>query len=195
MEYLQFIIDYQKYLFSALAIKFSPRLKTSIIIVFQMLKFRGYLKENSTVIELFGMHGLWHTKYYFDYIAHLDIFEINQRYHKLSKLCLDRSKAEFFHQDSLAYASKTEKKYDIVVSDTPMSVRFYEASGLPVFWETLIRVAEKNAIIIFNIYTTKMFHGEHFSRTISGNLHGRKLLDMFYVPRNETISYCVIVLD
>ncbi len=195
MEHRRFFIDLVKYWLSVGASRALPRLKTGIEVVFLLLTYKGYLRPDASALEVFGMHGLWHTKYYLKYIGHLDIFEINKTYSRLSRLALGTRKVSFYHQDSLIYLSETERKYDLVVADTPVAGGFFEADGLPRFWKDLIQVTAPRGIVIFNVLTEFVSSNRSFPTTVMKALHGRRLRDFFFVPRNDVMCYGVVVLD
>jgi hypothetical protein len=162
--------------------------------IFDLLTYRKLLREDAQAIELFGMFGLWHTKYYVDYVAHVDIFETNTIYHNLSKFALGSAKVSYFNADSLVYASQTDKRYEIVVADTPMGASFYDRSGLPVFWNSLLRIATPQAVVIVNVPTWVLAYEEEFMRALAENTPVRKIKDVFFVPRDNVVSYCVVVI-
>jgi 23S rRNA G2069 N7-methylase RlmK/C1962 C5-methylase RlmI len=100
--------------------------------------------------------------------------------------------AEFHCEDSLAWLKKTDRAFDLVVSDTPFDGPFYDDDDLPVFLDDLLRVAAPGGVVLFNI------HGRHltaYQKTIdlvAARAGTRPIRDLFIVVRNTAVAYLVV---
>lgn len=173
----------------------NKRTKTGMQSVILELKIKNLLPAKINAIEMFGMHALWHTMDYIEYVDHLDIFEINTRYHELSKIKLKKYPVQFYNADSINYVRTTKLKYNFVVADIPYSGDFYDDSGLPPFFNDLIRIAESDAVIIFNFHSEKLRDYSGITALIHEKTGQRKIKDLFFTPRNELITYIILVLE
>lgn len=171
------------------------KLKSAMHSVLLQLRAKDNLPANMIAIELFGMHGLWHTRDYIQHVSHLDIFEINPKYHALSKRALSDYPVHYHLADSIAYISSTDKRYNLVVADIPFGGDFYTASGLPYFFSQLIRVCDKNAVLIMNMHTRFLPEYKAIEERISAEVTDVRIKDLFFVPRNMQISYIVLCIE
>ena len=171
------------------------RVKTGMQSILLELKIKSLLPEKINAIEMFGMHGLWHTMDYIEYIDHLDIFEIDATYHDLSKIKLKKYPVEFYNLDSIKYIQETELKYNFIVADIPYGGTFYEENGLPYFFDQLIKIAEADSVIVFNCHSVKLKDYEAIKLLIQNRVEQRKIKDLFFTPRNELVTYITIVLQ
>jgi len=171
------------------------KLLTPMQMIVLYLKTRGYLHKSLNGLELFGMHGLWHTKDYIDLLDSLDIFELDETYHAQSKIVLKKYKVNFFNTDSIKWLGETENKYDMVVSDSPAMEMFYDSIGFPTFFSDLIKVCNERGIIIFNTMITLLPEQEKLQEIIESKCNGRVVKNISYFPRSEKIMYIVLVLE
>lgn len=160
---------------------------------------KGYLMGNAKALELFGMYGLWHTMDYLPYIEHLDFFDIEEHYIKYARRTFKdvRNKVDLYCADSVKYIYATKNRYDVVIADTPYGVSsFYDENGLPTFFEGLLNVLKGRGILIFNIHTSNIIKWQLIKSALKKRLAGdREIKDIFVMPRNEMVSYVVIVID
>lgn len=170
------------------------KIKTAMQSALLQLDLKGLFPANAKAIELFGMHGLWHTTDYIRYVDSLAIFEINKKYHELSKKVLKKYPVTFHHADSLKYAAETADRYNFVVADTPYGGDFHDPDGLPVFFDDLVRICLPGGVIIFNIHSDQLHRFKTIEALISQKLGARKLKDLFFTPRNQSVSYIVLAL-
>ncbi len=171
------------------------KLKTGMQSIIMQLQVKKLIPENIQAIELFGMHGLWHTKDYIGLVKHLDIFEIDPKYQAYSKKALKNYPVDFFQEDSIAFVKATDKKYNWIVSDSPYSGPFYGKDGLPLFFDDMIRCASEKAVIIMNIHSEYLADFIALQTKIHERIDNRKVKDLFFYTRNEQITYAVIVLN
>lgn len=172
------------------------RLGTSMDYVIKTLKAKQELKENAEAIELFGMFGLWHTKDYINYVSKIDFFDIDNGYIKYARRVFDNnSKMTFFNEDSIKFIQNTDKKYDLVIADTPYSATFfYDNNDLPVFLKDMIRVTRHGGVVIFNIHTDSLKRWELLKGEIVKESN-RSVKDIFVLYRSSIISYVVMVFE
>jgi len=195
-EYLQYFKDFLKQSFYKRFTGIGKRSKTSMQRVLLELKLKQLLPEKIIALEMFGMHGLWHTMDYIDFVISLDMFEINKTYHEMSKGSLKNYPVKFHHQDSIKYISETKATYNFVVADAPIILgKFFESNGLPYFFNDLIKVTASSGIIIFNFHSNYLHNFLEFKLLIQNNVGSRKIKELFFVPRNENLTYGVLVLE
>ena len=172
----------------------NKKTKTSMQSVLLQLQVKNLFPKKINAIEMFGMHGLWHTMDYINYVSNLDIFEINERYHLLSKNALKKYPVQFYNLDSIKYIKETKNKYNFIVADIPYGGNFYDENGLPTFFENFINISDDNAIIIFNCHSIKLKEYNFLIKLIKEKIEQREIKDLFFVPRNDVMSYIVLVI-
>lgn len=172
------------------------RLGTSMDYVITTLRAKHYLAENAEAIELFGMFGLWHTKDYINYVSNIDFFDIDNDYIKYARRVFDnKSKVTFYNEDSIKFIQKTDKKYDLVIADTPYSATFfYDDNDLPVFLKDMLRVTKQGGVVIFNIHTDSLNQWDMLKDKIIRE-SDRSIKDIFVLYRSNLVSYVVIVFE
>lgn len=193
-ENTQYLIDRIKQFVYKKVTGINKNAKTGMQNVLLQLKVKKLLPNKINAIEMFGMHGLWHTMDYIDFVDNLDMFEINKRYHELSKIMLRRYPVQFYNQDSIDYISKTKDKYNFIVADIPYSGQFYKDSGLPYFFDDMTRISEGESIIVFNFHSQKLDKFSDIKAEIHNKIKEREIRDLFFIARNELISYVVLAL-
>ncbi len=194
-HYTQYLKDLIKTNLGDFISKKFGRLKTGMERILLLLEFKKLLPENIIAIEVFGMHGLWHTKDYIKHVQSLDIFELDKKYHDLSKKVFRGYPVQYFNQDSLDYIFKTDKKYNLVVADTPAGGNFYAPNGMPFFWNNLVRVTMPGGVIISNIHSDKLDDYKLIEKWIKNNSNNKPIKDIFFMPRNNSITYVVIIFE
>ncbi|MBI3519251.1 MAG: hypothetical protein HY062_07820 [Bacteroidetes bacterium] len=193
-ENIQYYKDRLKYLFYKNTTGINKKSKTSMQSLLLQLEVKKLFPKKISAIEMFGMHGLWHTMDYINYVSNLDIFEINKSYHELSKSVLKKYPVQFYNLDSIKYIKETNNKYNFIVADIPYGGDFYDDNGLPVFFEYLIKISEYNSVIIFNCHSSKLKGYNSLTRLIKDKVRLREILDLFFVPRNNQMSYIALVI-
>lgn len=168
------------------------KLKTSMQSLILQLELKNLLPKNMKAIEVFGMHGLWHTKDYIHLVDELDIFEINKKYHDLSKKNLKKFKVNYFLQDSIKFIAETENKYDLVVADIPFGGDFYSETGLPRFIDDLIKISKERSILIFNMHSKFLKDYQRIQSELILKSKDKKVIDLFFIARNSEVSYVVV---
>lgn len=172
------------------------RLRTGMQNIFLQLSLKKLLPDKLIAIELFGMHGLWHTKDYIRHVQSLDLFELDQKYHRLSKKVFKGFPVTYFNEDSISYIAATDKRYNLVVADIPAGGDFYLPDGMPVFWKDLLRVLMPDrSILIFNMHSEKLSNFKTTEELIRSNSEGRQIRDIFFMPRNSIITYVVVAYE
>lgn len=193
-EDIQYYKDRIKYSFYKRITGINKKSKTCMQSALLQLKCKNLLPKKINAIEMFGMHALWHTMDYINYVCHLDIFEINLRYHELSKIVLKNYPVHFHNADSIKYINETNVKYNFIVADIPFGGDFYDHNGLPKFFDDLIKISDVDGIIIFNCHTEKLKEYNALIRLINEKVKTKEIKDLFFVPRSDLVSYVVLVL-
>ncbi len=194
-QYSQYIKDSVKTNLSDLISGKFGRLRTSMQSIFLLLTLKKLLPKKIAAIELFGMHGLWHTKDYIRHVQSLDLFELDPKYHQLSKKVFRKFPVQYFNEDSIKYISITDKKYDLVIADIPAGGNFYAANGMPAFWNDLVRVTLPGGILIFNMHSDKLSNFKTIENLVKDNSNNRSVRDIFFMPRNSIITYVVVAYE
>ncbi len=196
VELIQYWKDRLKYLFVKSITGENRRVKTPMQQIILTLRLKNILPERITAIEMFGMHGLWHTMEYVTLVESLDIFEINKSYHELSKKLLKNYPTQFFHEDSIQFIASTNLNYNFVVADIPFGGDFYDLTGLPVFIDDLIKLIDPSGgVLIFNCHSHFLKSYKQLQECIKSSVHTHVVSDLFFVPRNESMSYIVLCLN
>lgn len=165
------------------------KLQTPMRQVILQLQIRNLLPERIDALEMFGMHGLWHTMDYVRYVDALDFFEIDSVYLGLAKRKLSKYNVKFHCEDSIAYIGRTEKMYSLIVSDSPFGGNFYDKDGLPYFLKDMVVHVARHGVLIFNFANQDMPKLHYIERKIN---EIRKTEEVFMVVRHEQMSYIVV---
>jgi hypothetical protein len=171
------------------------RLKSGMQSLLLQLEAKGRLPSELDAVELFGMHGLWHTMDYVERVRHLEFFEIDKYYLELARKSLAGWPVTFHHADSIAWLHERRRTYNFIVADIPHSGPFYADGGLPIFLDDLLHACAPGGVIVFNCHTAHLLRHGELERVIRDRLGPRVLSDIFYVPRNSLITYVVMCLD
>lgn len=188
----QYFKDYFKYKIYLFLYKNFGKLHTPMQEVFLQLKIRNLLPDKINALEMFGMHGLWHTMDYIKDVDSLDFFELDAVYLECAKRNVPANKTNFFCRDSIVYIKNTSKQYSLIVSDSPYGGDFYKDDGLPLFLNDIIQHAARRAIVIFNIKNEYMVNFCQLKEKIT---RIRRAADIFSIARNEKMSYVVVIYD
>ena len=164
------------------------RVHTGMQQVLMLLKARGFMVENPEAIEMFGAFGLWHTKDYICDVKALDFLDIESDYVKKAKGALKGFPVSFIVGDSIQYIRHVQKKYDFIVCDYPYHSGLWDDTGLPLFFDDMVNIANRNATIIFNL------RNEFLPAFLSKNPRLTQYRTVFFVARNALISYAVVCL-
>jgi len=120
VPYLQIIRDLVKRRFIDFARR-SDRLNTPMDTLIASLRVQHLLPKPFVALELFGMHGLWHTTDYASLCDYLEIYELNETYARFASARFKQ--ATVVTADSvLAVKSATLRmpKYTFIVVDNPL---------------------------------------------------------------------------
>lgn len=170
-----------------------PKLQTPMEQVILQLKQKGLLLDQIKAIEMFGMHGLWHTMDYVDVVKSMDFFEIDKDYLILSKLNLNKYNVNYYCEDSILNIKNTNNKYNLIIADIPYDGKFYGPDHLPIFWEDIIRITKRDAVIIINIHNKYLKDYSLLRESIIKSTN-KEVKDLFFVVRNQLVSYLVVCL-
>ncbi len=191
----QYYLDKTKSLIYNFVSRRANKVQTPMTNLMLQLELKNLLPSKINAIELFGMHGLWHTLDYVKKVDSLHILEIDKTYHELSKRALKKYNVNYTNADSLKYADTTSQKYNFVVADIPFGGNFYDDKGLPVFWNSMLRIADKQCVFVFNIHSDKLKNYHYVVSEIKNRISSHKIKDLFFVPRNTQMSYIVLAID
>lgn len=193
-QIIQYYIDKFKSTIYRVVTKKAQKIQTPMTNLMMQLELKNILPHKVKAVELFGMHGLWHTLDYVHKVDSLDIFEIDKTYHELSKKVLKKHNVNYFNTDSLKHAATTSEKYNFIVADIPYGGAFYDENGLPIFWDSMLKIADQKCVFIFNIHSDKLKNYDYLVTEIKNRLLDYSIKDLFFVPRNTQMSYIVLVI-
>lgn len=163
--------------------------------VMMRLNYSGLIElDKCNVLEMFGFFGLWHTKDYVKYVKHIDFFEIDKKIIRYAKLGFRNDNVDFYCGDSIQYIGNTDKKYDLVIADSPICLDVYDKeTGIPNFLGDMFRVSAENGALIFNIKTKHLTKYKKIREKIQLT-STKEVKDIFFVVRNKKITYVVVAL-
>jgi hypothetical protein len=101
------------------------RLQTPMTQLLETLHAYGELPQQVVALELFGMHGLWHTRDYVARCAALDLYEINSTYAEYAARTLPRTRV--INADSIQdvkAGALPRPSYNFIVCDNPVQAPF-----------------------------------------------------------------------
>ena len=189
---IQYYSDLLKFILYSKLSGEEKKLKTGMQSVLLLLRSKDLLPKKIRALEMFGMHGLWHTMDYVHLVEHLDIFELDKKFSDLSKKNLPKNKTNFFSEDSIKWISSSNKTYNFIVADIPYSGTFYNELGLPLFFNDMLKVTEKNGILIFNCHT-KILSDPLFENNIRTlNNTEKTISQILLVPKNSLVTYVIL---
>jgi hypothetical protein len=98
----------------------SRRLQTPMTNLVGMLKAYGVFPQAPNALELFGMHGLWHTRDYVEHCSTIEFYELNPVYASFAARTLPNSNVVVADSIDAVNSGKLKRaKYDLIVSDNP----------------------------------------------------------------------------
>ncbi|MDI6740190.1 MAG: hypothetical protein QME74_07485 [Candidatus Edwardsbacteria bacterium] len=193
------------------------RLQTPLGILFHTLEAYRYLPPQINALELFGMHGLWHTMDYCKKCRTLELYEIDPVYASYAKRFIPNAtviRADCIH--SIKNNQLHRKQYNLIISDNPMGAPYgqgyYEHFDLfPDICTFLqhgilivnfiyrlegagISELHRNKRVIFygteqpSIITAVKVYSEYFLS------QGRTIADHLFIPKNDHIGYLAMVI-
>jgi hypothetical protein len=140
------------------------RLQTPMTQLLRTLHTYDELPRQLVALELFGMHGLWHTRDYVGRCTALDLYEINRTYAEYAARTLPRSRV--LNADSI-HAVNTgtlpRSRYNFIVCDNPVRGPFGPGyvEHFDLFPE-LLRSVDDGGILVLNfIHPEVDFRAEH----------------------------------
>jgi hypothetical protein len=128
------------------------RLQTPMTQLMGALRSNDMLPERLVALELFGMHGLWHTRDYVRHCASLELYEINPTYAAYAARTLPNTEVVVSDSIAAVKADTLRKlKYNFIVADNPIRAPFGDgyAEHFDLFPEVLDKVDSGVLIVNF----------------------------------------------
>lgn len=119
IEKWQFVKDAAKFSIRRHLLRLSGR-QFPIEELYSTIEVEGFTCRRMHALEVFGKHGLWHTKAYLDRCQTLDLWEINPKYANLAIRL--GSKVHVICGDSIRAIRQSDRRlqrYDVIVVDNP----------------------------------------------------------------------------
>lgn len=170
-------------------------LKTAIQSVFSELEVKNYLPKDIHALEMFGRNGLWVTLGYVDYVQKIDFFELEQKFSKQAKYFLKKYPVDVFCEDSIKYVQSTDKTYNFILADCSLMDMFFDSNGLISFYEDIVKISDKGAVITFNFHTKYSTTLDELKNLIRSKTSNRIIQDVFVTPRTQDVFFVTVVLD
>ncbi|MEW6668913.1 MAG: hypothetical protein AB1512_27200 [Thermodesulfobacteriota bacterium] len=192
------------------------RLQTPMAMQMSVFHAYGYLPQPIIALELFGMHGLWHTVDYAPACSYLELYEINSVYAKFAKRFIpDAVVIEADSIDAVLNRKLRREKYNFILSDNPMAAPYghdyFEHFSL---FPQIGGYVENGGILLLNfIYNPAGLSREHMEKresfygTPSPSINeavdvyggflaekGRTIVDSLCLPRNDRMAYLALIL-
>lgn len=194
-ESRRFVKDYVKSRLYRVLQRRQGKLVTGMQSLLIQLRAKELLPDRIDALEMFGMHGLWHTLDYVGVVHSLDMFEINEKYLKQSKRTLAGFNVRYFQQDSIAYISSCPPSYNLVIADIPFAGPFYNSNGLANFLPDMIRICKGKSVIVMNCAMSILPNYKQLQESIRKEVFDRNCKDIFFVPRNSQLCYIVVAIE
>jgi hypothetical protein len=157
------------------------RLRSPMQSIVAQLQAKRLMPQPAHALELFGLYGFWVTMDYLPFVESVDFFELDENRIDLSKRNLPHDKVRFHAEDSVAYVARTDRKYNFIVADPPIGDGlFYDAGGLPVYFENLIRIADTRAVIAATVAARSLERYQEVEEQLRARAGGRKIVDFFF---------------
>jgi hypothetical protein len=192
------------------------RLQTPMTQLVDTLRAYDALPSQVRALELFGMHGMWHTRDYVNLCASVEVYELNATYAAYAARTLPNS--DVVIADSVKAVQRgtlKRAKYDFVVADNPISAPFGDgyAEHFDLFPHVLERI-DSGALVLNFIPSGAEFTDEHARRreAFYGKVRpsvdeaaavykkraseaGLRISKYFYTPRNRTLGYLTLICE
>jgi hypothetical protein len=142
------------------------RLQTPMTQLMGALRADDMLPERLIALELFGMHGLWHTRDYVRHCASLELYEINPIYAAYAARTLPNTEVVVGDSIAAVKAGTLKKlKYNFIVADNPFRAPFGDgyAEHFDLFPEVLDKL-DSGVLIVNFIGRRGDFAEEHVRR-------------------------------
>jgi hypothetical protein len=193
------------------------RLQTPMEMQINLLNAYSYLQKPIIALELFGMHGLWHTIDYASICSYLELYELNHVYAIFAKKFIKNAMVVEADSINVVLNNKLKKKkYNFIVSDNPLGSPFgnnyFEHFDL--FPEIIDYVEDEGVLslnFIYNdLYSLSKQHSEKRTEFYgNGNpsireavdvykglfmKRGKAVVDFLFLPRNKHIGYLSLIV-
>lgn len=157
------------------------RLRSPMQSIVAQLQAKRLMPQPAHAIELFGLYGILVTMDYLPHVDSVDFFELDEERIHLAKHNLPADKVRFHAEDSVAYVARTDQRFNFIVADPPIGDGlFYDASGLPVFFEDLVRIADTRAVIAATVSAHSLERYQEVEEQLRARAGGRKVVDFFF---------------
>jgi len=142
------------------------RLQTPMTQLMGTLDAYGVLARDIHALELFGMHGLWHTRDYVKRCASLELYEIDSAYAAYAARTLSNTEVVVADSIETVKAGRLRRdKYDLIVSDNPYHAPYGKgyAEHFDLFPELLRCIGDGVLVLAFYPFRGE-FSDEHERR-------------------------------
>jgi len=116
--------------------------------VLRKLRRRDIKLKDLDVLEVFGGSGEFHTRIYAPKVATLEVWEVDPNHEMILKKHFPNAEVKI--TDSFKEITTTQRTYDLVVIDNPMSTYGQYCEHFDLF-PNVFRVARRTAILVLNV--------------------------------------------
>jgi len=193
------------------------RLQTPMTQLLGALQVYDALPAPLTALELFGMHGLWHTRDYVGRCSALDLYELNSAYAEYAARTLPHTRV--VEADSVEAVNAGElprPAYNFIVIDNPVEGAFGPGyvEHFDLFPEVLTIMDDPGVLVVNYIHPDLRFDADHAQRrerfygTVRPSVDeaagvyraharaaGLRVRRHLYTYRNETMGYLALVCN
>lgn len=157
------------------------RLRSPMQMIVAQLQAKRLMPQPAHALELFGLYGIYVTMDYLPHVDSVDFFELDEERLNLARHNLPADKVRFHAEDSVAYVARTDRRYNFIVADPPIGgCSFHDASGLPAFFEDLVRVADSRAVIAATVSARSLERYQEVEDQLRARAGDRKVVDFFF---------------
>jgi hypothetical protein len=191
------------------------RLQTPMTQLLGSLQAYESLPAPLTALELFGMHGLWHTRDYVGRCRALDLYELNSAYAEYAARTLPRTRV--MEEDSIEAVNTgalPRPAYNFIVIDNPVEGAFGPGyvEHFDLFPEVLALMEDPGVLVLNYIHRDVDVDDDHARRRqrFYGSVHpsvdeaaevyrahardaGHPVRRHLYTYRNATMGYLALI--
>lgn len=147
----------------------SGRMQTPMTALARTLQVYGALSSQHHALELFGMHGLWHTRDYVSLCASLELYEIDPAYAAYAQRTLPNTTARVM--DSIAAVKEGKllrNNYDLIVIDNPYgNIYGNDYAEHFDFFPSILRYIKNGVLVLNFLHGSAQYSEKHAERRVA----------------------------
>ena len=193
------------------------RLQTPMTQLLRSLEVYEALPTPLTALELFGMHGLWHTRDYVGRCSALDLYELNSAYAEYAARTLPRTRVmEADSIEAVNTGAVPRPAYNFIVIDNPVEGTFGPGyvEHFDLFPQVLAIMDDPGVLVLNYVHPDVDFDDDHaegrqrFYGSVRPSVDeaaevyrahardaGLRVRRHLYTYRNETMGYLALICE